>query len=279
MKIGIGTVQFGLNYGISNNSGIISDFEINKVFNTLSKSAISYIDTAQAYGNAEQRIGKFDLSDYKIISKVNKISKSKEIKSHFLSSLNNLGVNRLYGLLVHDFNHFKSDNSIYNEMKKLKNQGLVKKIGFSLYNIDQLNYLLSNKINFDILQIPYSIFDQRFSSSLDKLKSKKVEIHARSIFLQGLVFLKPELLNNYFDSIKNHLKKFRKEIYQNDISIESACLNFVCQDERIDCVLIGINKFDELTNILNSYNEKIQTNFLKKFKIENNKILDPSRWK
>ena len=106
MKIGIGTVQFGLNYGISNNSGIISDFEINKVFNTLSKSAISYIDTAQAYGNAEQRIGKFDLSDYKIISKVNKISKSKEIKSHFLSSLNNLGVNRLYGLLVHDFNHF-----------------------------------------------------------------------------------------------------------------------------------------------------------------------------
>ena len=154
MKIGIGTVQFGLNYGISNNSGIISDFEINKVFNTLSKSAISYIDTAQAYGNAEQRIGKFDLSDYKIISKVNKISKSKEIKSHFLSSLNNLGVNRLYGLLVHDFNHFKSDNSIYNEMKKLKNQGLVKKIGFSLYNIDQLNYLLSNKINLDILQIP-----------------------------------------------------------------------------------------------------------------------------
>tara|TARA_B100000886_G_scaffold340021_1_gene307506 strand:- start:6536 stop:7375 length:840 start_codon:yes stop_codon:yes gene_type:complete len=279
MKLGLGTVQFGLNYGISNSSGIISDNDIEKVFETISKNGISYIDTAQAYGNAEKRIGRFDLTNYKVISKINKSLKSNEIEKHFLTSLDNLGLNKLYGLLVHDFNHFKFDNSIYHEIKKLKNMGYLEKIGFSLYETNELNYLLKNKIEFDILQIPYSIFDQRFSDLLDTLKLNKVEIHARSIFLQGLVFLNPESLSNYFDPIKNHLKKFREETYKNGISIESACLNFVCQDKRIDCALIGINKFKELVNILDSYDEKISTTVFKKFEIEDNNLLNPSKWK
>ena len=86
MKLGLGTVQFGLNYGISNSSGIISDNDIEKVFETISKNGISYIDTAQAYGNAEKRIGRFDLTNYKVISKINKSLKSNEIEKHFLSS-------------------------------------------------------------------------------------------------------------------------------------------------------------------------------------------------
>ena len=202
-KLVLGTVQFGLDYGINNQFGQVHQDEVGQILRWAKKSGINTFDTSSAYGSSESVLGR-SLSEnnlqFQIISKY---PQSKEnVATVFASSIEKLHQQKLYGYLVHHFEFYQSHPQLWEEMKQLKAEGKVEKIGFSLYDINQLQYLLDNRVEFDILQFPYNLFDRQFDVYLPQLKQSGVEIHTRSVFLQGLFFKDLGSLSGQMEPLK-----------------------------------------------------------------------------
>ena len=214
-KLIIGTANFGLNYGIKNNYNKLSFEKIKKILNYAKKNKIQVIDTASSYGDAELKIGKVKLKNFKYISKV-KITKKKnedikkEIYRQFNKTLNNLNQKKIYGILIHNLLKLNNNQiaTAYESLNILKKNKKISKLGFSTYGDYKIKYILS-KFNVDIIQTSANVIDNRAFTKelLDLYKRKKVKIHVRSIFLQGLLISQ---LLNFPKKIKNDWKKNQK---------------------------------------------------------------------
>ena len=206
------------------------------------------------------------------------------LKKKIKISLKKLKVETLDGLLLHNFDFFLKNKkklyNIFNILIGLKNEKLIKKIGISTYFPEKAhNYY--EKFNFDIIQAPYNIFDQRLSKSkIYKLKKyKNIEIHTRSIFLQGVLIKKK--YPKYFNKWKIEMNKYINFIKKNNIDPLSYCLNFALKDKRIDKIIIGFQSLIQLKEILKN---SIKTNDFKKisykhFESKNLNLIIPSKWK
>lgn len=261
MKLGLGTVQFGLSYGISNKNGQVKFDEIKKILNQAAISNINILDTAQGYGNSEQVLGKFDLSKFKIISK---IASHKDIET----SLKNLNLSSIYALLLHNENELNFTS--FQKLCKYKELNLVKKIGCSVYSPEKLKKIINN-FSIDIVQLPLNLLDQRFIPFLPILKEKNIEIHIRSVFLQGLLLMQPDQLSSYFNPIKAILK----QIPANKIKM---CLDFVKGFHEIDHIIIGTTTLNELNEIIENYNQPPEQLDYSQFKINDEKFILPMNW-
>lgn len=290
-KLVIGGAQIGLNYGVSNTKGKLNSSEINRISLLAKKNNISYIDTASSYGNSEEVIGKYLNSEWNIITKLSHISLKnnqdlifKNIKNSFFNSLKNLNRNNIYGLLLHNTDQLKGDNGqeIWESLLELKKEGFVYKIGYSIYDPEELDDIYMN-YEPDIIQAPFNIFDQRLRDSgwLEKLNKKEVEVHIRSIFLQGLLLMKPE------DRPKSFLKwgkawdEWDSWLAKNEISALEACINFVFTHKNIDKVVIGINsssEFSEIIDIILSI-KKDMDKILFPSGFTDKNLINPTNWK
>jgi aryl-alcohol dehydrogenase-like predicted oxidoreductase len=284
-KLAIGTANFGINYGINNSKGKMSDDEILKIFLIAESSGINIFDTAQAYGNSEERIGyalKKINSNFDIVTKLKPLFQE-DVSNFIEDSLTKLGIKSLYGVLFHNFKDFHKNKEYYTQLTLLKDQGKIGKIGFSVYYPSEIEYLFGNNFGFDIVQIPYSVFDNRFEYLLPKLKKHNIEIHSRSTFLQGLVFMKPESLPYYLKGAKKQIAQLIDISKKYHISIASLCLNFVMSNPLIDKVVIGIDSVRQLKQNHKNLKDKFVVleivDQLKSLKIEDEKIILPFNWK
>ncbi|MFA5405624.1 MAG: aldo/keto reductase, partial [Ignavibacteria bacterium] len=198
------------------------------------------------------------------------------------SSLNRLNTDSVYGYLIHNVKAVKKNNDVFYELQKIKEKGLIKKIGFSLYNTSELETLFANKIDFNIIQVPYNLFDQRFESYFKLLKEKNIELHIRSVFLQGLFFIKPEKLDSEFLPVKEKIKLLNDVSMKSGIPIQVLCLSFVLRNSFVDKVVIGIDGNEHLLDLL-SMEQKISEAFsyydeLKSLKEDNPNIILPYKW-
>jgi len=251
-KICLGTAQFGLDYGINNTRGKIPKNEVFKILEYALQNGIEFIDTAYAYGDSEKVLGDFIKNNpngkkFKIISKIPNVE---NIDKVIEETFTNLSVDKLYGYLVHNFNSFLENTKIFDTLLRLKHKGKVEKIGFSLYYPEE--YYKIKNLEIDILQIPYSIFDQRFCKIFEELKEKKIEIHARSVFLQGLVFKKPEELEGRFSKLKDKLLYINSLSKELGIPLNAIFLNFVLENENVDKVVIGVDRLENLKENIDS---------------------------
>ncbi|MCF6296414.1 MAG: aldo/keto reductase [Flavobacteriaceae bacterium] len=283
MKIALGSAQFGLDYGINNAKGKISNSEIDNIISYAKSVKIHTIDTAQSYGNSEEVIGNLQLvNDFNIITKIS-LNKDDNVEKLIIKSLANLQIDKIYGLLLHNFNDFTNNPALLKSLNKEKEKGKIHKYGFSLYNPQELKYLIDNNFHFDIVQIPFSIFDRRFEPYFEILKNKNVEIHVRSVFLQGLIFKTPNTLSNHFKNISHQLMELNNLANMHEISISSIALNFVMNQKLIDKVVIGIDSLQQLKENVNILKEsKIVEPFisgLNELKITDENILLPFNWK
>lgn len=283
-NIVLGTAQFGFDYGINNKRGKISKKEVFKILNYAKNNDIDSLDTAASYGQSEEVIGKFikqRKKSFKIISKIT-FSGDPKIDVNLEKSLNKLGVKQLEGYLIHDFKFYLKKPEILKTLKKYKTKGLIKKIGFSLYYPKELEYLLTNNIRFDIIQVPYNIFDQRFEPYFSQLKKRHIEIHVRSVFLQGLVFKNLSKLAPRFKKIKLKLEYLNKIARDLDISISALCLNFAFLNTNIDKIIIGVDTLGNLKDNLKAlkYRAKVKEIYknLKILKENDEKIILPFNW-
>jgi len=260
-KICLGTAQFGLDYGINNTRGKIPKNEVFKILGYALQNGIVFIDTAYAYGDSEKVLGEFikENPNGKTLKIISKIPNVENIDKVIEETFANLKVDKLYGYLVHNFNFFLENPPIYDILLKLKYAGKVEKIGFSLYYPEE--YYKIKDLEIDILQIPYSIFDQRFCNLFEEFKEKKIEVHARSVFLQGLIFKKPEELKGKFSKLKDKLLYINFLSKELDIPLNAIFLNFVLMNESVDKVVIGVDSLENLKE--NIYSLKFHKDVIK----------------
>lgn len=286
-KISIGTASFGMRYGVTNKEKA-SSFEVQKILKIAKKYKINYFDTAPLYGSSEKLLGKFSFKNSQITTKTKQIKKSYigkqdiyKISNCFNNSLKYLGRNKVHSLLIHETNNLLNTGGdrLFEWMEEIKSKGKIKKIGISIYNERELDLILS-KYSIDLVQLPFNIFDQRFlkSGHINYLSKKNIEIHARSIFLQGLLVSK-------ISSIPKNLKKYEKKIkdlhdfaYKKNLSIIELLLSFVMKSTKIDKYVIGVNSEYHLKNILFSLKRMKNLNSLSKFYETDEKLIIPKNW-
>jgi len=288
-KIALGTAQFGLKYGIANRIGKLSKEEVFTILEFAYRCGIGTLDTAYSYGESEEIIGEFisqSKKGFKIISKLPNLDNNGilEVERYCQKTLGRLKQDKIYGYLIHKFDDMVSyKGDLWSEIESLKYKGLVYKIGFSIYKIEELEYLLNNNISFDILQFPYNIFDQRFEEYFPILRKKGVEIYTRSVFLQGLFFLKADKIDRDFRSAKNMIEKLRQISADYKIPMHSLCLCFVMLNPFVDKVIIGLDSLEQLKQNINfmEYLNKVKNiySLLKSLKFHNEEVILPYNWK
>ena len=283
-KLSIGTAQFGMHYGISNKNDAVNREEISLILDYAYANNILLIDTAEAYGDSEFNLGcqkRIKDGDFKIISKVNNLEK--KIEKSLCLTLERLNQPKIYGYLLHNFNLLEHDGNLINDLYDLKNKGLVDKIGVSIYHPKQAHELLTKFPFIDVIQLPFSLFDQRFYKTLKFIKSFGVEIHARSIFLQGLVFMNPLELDNFFSPVFKNLKQLKELSLDVGMPIHSLAINFVLMNSLIDHLIIGMSSYDDIkqnNSVLydSLFNQSIHDKLLE-MSITDENIILPYNWK
>ena len=281
-RIIIGSANFGNHYGIKEKK--LSLKSIHQILKYANKIGVKLIDTAQSYGNSERDIGKlrnkYNLEVITKLPSLKKKLKNTEFENLLIKSNNALNSKFKY-LLFHDFKDFVRNN-YYNPKKIIKFKGIYfKKLGVSVYSPEEFLKCLKFK-NLDCIQIPFNILDYRWNT-IDfmkiKKKNKNLEIHARSIFLKGILPKRIDLLPNWFkDKIKlrkkiNDLEKLYK------INFLKISFLYVYEQKWIDKIVIGLSKKKQLENIYNFIINKKKINFNNNtFKFIPKKILMPKKW-
>tara|TARA_B100000401_G_C52798060_1_gene717026 strand:- start:91 stop:990 length:900 start_codon:yes stop_codon:yes gene_type:complete len=292
-KLCIGTAQFGTDYGITNLVGRIQIEEVKEILKLMRKNDINLIDTARSYGDSEKIIGKIiDKNDdfFKIITKISPYF-TKELSNRnqfnewtklFEDSLARLNKNMIEGILIHSNKINLNQRLILMDwLLELKNRGKVKKIGWSIYEEKDLESI--NLKNIDLVQLPFSFYDQRLMASgfLKKLYEEGIEVHARSIFLQGLILTNYSNWPKWVDSRDNELHK----VMQKNISsigstpIEMA-ISYVKACPYVDALVFGFTSTRELLEIIKVFNNQskfISTNNFCNINFSS-KLLDPRLW-
>lgn len=273
MKLGLGTVQFGLDYGISNKSGQTKYQEAEQIVHYARNNGVKIIDTAQEYGNSEKVLGEIGVEDLKIVTKIG-------VNGNLQESLKNLRQDSIYALLAHNADELINSDKLWNRFLEYKSQGLVEKIGVSVYDEMQIDAIIK-KYNIDIIQLPINIYDQRLlkSGHIEKIKDNGIEIHARSIFLQGLVFLNPNNLPKFFNQYKDIIETFLSFITERKISPLEAALDFINSIENIDHIILGINKIVELINIMEVFNNLKKMDYSSFIGSCDEKLINPTNWR
>ena len=284
-KIILGSANFNQSYGIKKN--LIREKQIKKLFNLAKSNGIKTIDTSPLYGESEKIIGRLNNKRFKIISKIprppKKIKKNdvqKWLKNTVTTSLRNLRIKKFECLLIHHADSLLGKNGyeIYREIKNMKKSNISNKIGISVYDFRLLGKILK-KFKFDLIQAPLNILDQRLIQTgwLKELKKRKIEVHARSIFLQGILLLKHNQLPKKLKQLNKNWIKWEAWLKKNKLSPLQACLSFVFNQHQLDGIVLGFNNTKQLKQILKL--KKVKSNLsLPVLNMKNKKLIDPRTW-
>ena len=269
-KICLGTAQFGLNYGVTNQSGKLSEKEIKLILLKCNNLGINFIDTAQAYGVSEIVIGRNMPKDnkFEIINKLedqnilNKESNPLNWEKSFQKSLKRLNKNSINSFLLHNPSNLVGANKdlLLNWLISLRERKLIKRIGVSIYEAQDLVNLPLKEIQ--VVQLPFSLYDQRLlkDGTINKLYKSGIAIHARSIFLQGLILQNkkfwPDFISN---NLKKHHNKTTKAFSLNKISMLEAAMGFAYKCSFIESFLVGVSSLIEFDKIITTW-EDLQSN-------------------
>jgi aryl-alcohol dehydrogenase-like predicted oxidoreductase len=288
MKLALGTVQFGLDYGVSNISGQVGVPEVRSVLQEARKHSIDTLDTAAVYGNSESVLGEVGVDQFNIVTKLPPIPKNVGnvdlwVSSQVESSLRKMCVSSVSGLLLHRASDLTEDafrSQLFNSLCKLKDKGIINKIGVSIYNPEELDALEEYGIKVDIVQAPFNILDRRLESSgwLHNLNLAGIEVHTRSVFLQGLLLQKKEQRNSYFNKWNNYFKIFDEWVKDTRQTPLGASLNFSNSYKSINKVIVGVQNKSQLTEILASISQDSQFSVPSELEIDDLMLINPSNW-
>ncbi len=278
----MGTAQFGFDYGITNKNGKVPLQKVGCILKKAQEWGIKILDTAYVYGESEAVIGhllKKNKLFFEVISKFPPIDSSDSLKNLLNKSLKRLHKKRLYAYLVHDFNHFKQNFWIWSTLETFKEYGLVARIGVSLYFPEEWFWLKERGFIPDLVQFPFNLFDRRFEPILKEMKDKGVELHARSIFLQGLAFAKLEEFPSQLVLLKEKLKSVESFCKYYSLSELELWLNFPTSYEEIDAIVVGVTKLKELEEVVKVFKNtgSMKFDFLKDLVVEESLLL-PFNW-
>lgn len=283
-RLALGTVQFGLPYGVANQTGQVSRDDATTILDHAWTMGLDTLDTAIAYGESEQRLGEIGVGRWRIISKLPAMPESCPdisgwVRKSVSDSLERLKVNRLCGLLLHRPQQLLGEKgyALYKVLDDLKQLGVVGKIGISIYDPQELEALISS-YRFDLVQAPFNVLDRRLMTSnwLTKLKQAGTEVHARSVFLQGLMLMNATNRPARFQKWQPLWDKWHEWLIERELSPLQACLGFVLAHAEIDRVIVGVDTLAQLQEVLSTV--KVSPNPPVELNCEDADLINPSRW-
>lgn len=248
MKLALGTVQFGLDYGISNHDGQVRDEELDEIIALARHAGIDTLDTAQAYGNAEQRLGQRDITGFTIIDKLAPGLPLSDVKASVNNSLHLLGRKRLDGLLLHSSQD--ASPAMFELLTDLQKKGSIGKLGISVYSPEELDAWSAAGYPLELVQLPANLLDQRFLRTgwLDKLVDMGCEIHVRSLFLQGLLLMQPAQRPDYFQRFATALERF--DHWHPSMAPLGRALSIMTALPQVSRFVVGVCHAQELAAIV-----------------------------
>ena len=283
MEIVLGTAQFGLNYGITNSSGIVLADEVEAILNHATDEGISKLDTAQAYGESEVVIGGYPLFDVMTKISVRHIAplaeKTTYIRKSIEESLSRLKRSSIYSVMIHDAEaiNFDTTKHCLNVLERLKEGGLIKKVGVSLYTPEKFLEITSN-FSIDVVQVPINVFDQRFCSKKIKsvISQYEIDLYARSVFLQGslLVSKTPRNLIKWDGSFQS----YRQFCVERNLSQIGCCLKFIKSLEFVKGIVVGTTKKSELKEIIDEFRLPMSKIDFSHLASTEHKLINPTSW-
>ena len=259
-RLALGAAQFGLNYGVANQAGQVPRGEVKTILEVASGCGIDTIDTAIAYGDSEACLGEVGTHRFKLVTKLPVVPHGCAdigawVQQQVTASLSRLGVDAVYGLLLHRSEQLlgPSGSTLYKGLLSLKDSGHVQKVGVSIYSPNELE-VLSPKYHFDLVQAPFNLIDRRLRSTgwMQRLKDGGVEIHTRSTFLQGLLLMTQADIPTKFMPWNPLFCKWHQWLAGHEISAVQACLMFPLSFEEIDRVVVGVDNQSQLAQIVNA---------------------------
>jgi len=286
LKLALGTVQFGLSYGIANQSGQVSRTEAKKILEFAVSQGIDTIDTAIAYGDSEACLGEIGVKNLRVITKLPPIPDvcddiSRWVGQHISESIRRLGCKELYGLMLHRSSDLLGEygQQLYNAMQKLKKDRLVRQIGVSIYSPAELD-AISSQFSVDIVQAPFNVVDQRLLTSgwLERLKNEGIELHTRSAFLQGLLLMPREAIPEKFSRWNPLWDRWDGWLREFDLSAAKVCLDFVRSFEQIDRVVVGADNLSQLEQLV-TFSTEVPCQTFPSISSNDEYLINPYNWK
>jgi aryl-alcohol dehydrogenase-like predicted oxidoreductase len=284
MKLILGTVQMGLDYGINNKIGKIPKKQVFEILEFAYQNNIRTLDTAAAYGNAHSIIGEYHKlypeKKFKIITKLPKDISLNVIENTIEQYLRELSIDFIDVIMFHDFDTYEKNYSpkLFN---KLKSERKIGKVGVSVYTNSQI-ITLTNDINIDLIQLPFNLLDNLNlrGEVLKKAHLEKKEIHTRSAFLQGLFFLDSNY-NKIYLALENYIASLKIIAQEEGVSLQKLALGYSYQNEFSNGVIIGIDSLDHLKQNIDLVSDRISKAALEKInkiQVTDTNLLNPSKW-
>jgi aryl-alcohol dehydrogenase-like predicted oxidoreductase len=284
-RLALGTAQFGLPYGIANRSGQVTRLEAKTMLQLAAANGVDTLDTAVAYGDSEACLGETGTQGFKLVTKLPAVPDDCEdvntwVRQQVRASLARLGVKSIYGLLLHRSEQLLGINgaALYQVLRELRDSGQVQKLGVSIYSPFELD-ALTLQYPIDLVQAPFSLIDRRLQRTgwLHRLKDCGVEVHTRSVFLQGLLLMSKADMSAKFTPWNTLWHQWQKWTADMEVSPIQACLTFPLSIPEIDRVVVGADGVSQLAQILNAANS-LSIGEFPDLECEDENLINPSKW-
>jgi aryl-alcohol dehydrogenase-like predicted oxidoreductase len=285
-QLALGTAQFGLDYGITNTRGRVPQHEAAALLRQAWDGGVRIVDTAQAYGNSEEVLGATMRDAWRVVTKTLALRSDRvddsaiaRVDTAFAQSQRHLG--KIDTLLVHHAQDLlvPGGERLFAWLHDRKLRGDVSRIGVSVYDGHEIAALL-DRFDFDVVQLPANIADQRLigDGSIARLHAAGVEIHVRSLFLQGLLLAEPKLAAERFPERRYWFDEFRAECVKQGLSPQAACFGFFKSHPEFSKAVVGVSGAGELAELLDAWKSFGAVDW-SGWAVDNTSFTDPRLWK
>ena len=284
-KIAIGTANFGMQYGVANSQGKLSKNSVAEILGLAKSLGVTCLDTANAYGESQNALGEFGVRDWRVVSKISSIPRDCEDVRSFVRAeidliLTSLNLSEFDTVLVHNPKDLMGNVSeiVYEELQKAKSRGQVEKIGVSIYDPSDLESITS-RFQLDVVQAPINVFDSRLQDSgwLDRLVSMGVEVHARSVFLQGVLLSAIAQSNDFFKPWKTTFERWNRFAESSGTSAMMNCIKHVNSYDKVTFAVVGVDSAQNLSEVFDAFSARPQRINEDNFGVDS-QLINPARW-
>ena len=272
-------------YGVDNNADMVSREEAKSIVTCAGALGFVLLDTAIAYGESEARLGEIGVGRWRVVSKLPEIPEVSAnigdwIHQSVLGSLRRLRCRKLYGLLLHKAQQLAGPrgDEIYRALTALKDLKLVEKIGVSIYAPDELTDLCP-RYRLDLVQAPYNVLDRRLATSgwLSRLRYEGTEVHARSLFLQGLLLMTAARRPPCFGRWQSLWNLWDSWLDGQGLTAVQGCLGFALAQPQFNNLIVGVDSLTHLREIVACEGARFVAP-PDALMSEDADLLNPSRW-
>jgi len=289
-RLALGSVQFGLDYGITNAMGMVNPREARRIVEYAAELGVRVIDTAAAYGRSEEVLGTFadTIPDLRIVTKAPPLSAAsftvddgRQLANHFRQQLKRLKVSQVHGYIMHRHGDLLKPGAehLWDELRALQREGLVAKLGVSVYSpSDALEVM--QRYDVELIQGPLNVLDQRLAGEAfcHAIESRGIELHSRSAFLQGTLLAPPDMLPPALVANAQLFARFANACAKQGISPIEACLDFCLRARHVAAVVVGVCSLGQVEEVIRAIQNQRGLDDYEAFSTDLECVINPALW-